>query len=38
MQVPLDLKLLTTFVRAAHSGTLSAVAIQVGRTQSAVTM
>ncbi|MEZ2332615.1 LysR family transcriptional regulator [Mesorhizobium sp. RCC_202] len=34
----LDLKLLSTFVRAAHSGTLSAVAVQVGRTQSAVTM
>ncbi|MGX8012087.1 LysR family transcriptional regulator [Mesorhizobium sp. ORM8.1] len=38
MQGPLDLKLLSTFVRAAHSGTLSAVAVQVGRTQSAVTM
>jgi DNA-binding transcriptional LysR family regulator len=38
MQAPLDLKLLTTFVRAAHSGTLSATAVQVGRTQSAVTM
>jgi len=38
MQAPLDLKLLSTFVCAAHSGTLSAVAIQVGRTQSAVTM
>jgi DNA-binding transcriptional LysR family regulator len=38
MQASLDLKLLATFVRAAHSGTLSAVAIQVGRTQSAVTM
>jgi DNA-binding transcriptional LysR family regulator len=38
MQAPLDLKLLATFVRAAHSGTLSAVAVQVGRTQSAVTM
>lgn len=38
MQAPLDLKLLSTFVRAAHSGTLSAVAVQVGRTQSAVTM
>jgi DNA-binding transcriptional LysR family regulator len=34
----LDLRLLSTFVRAAHSGTLSAVAVQVGRTQSAVTM
>lgn len=38
MQTSLDLKLLTTFVRAAHSGTLSATAIQVGRTQSTVTM
>ncbi|QPC94696.1 LysR family transcriptional regulator [Mesorhizobium sp. INR15] len=38
MQAPLDLRLLATFVRAAHSGTLSATAIQVGRTQSAVTM
>jgi len=38
MQAPLDLKLLATFVRAAHSGTLSATAVQVGRTQSAVTM
>ena len=38
MQAPLDLKLLSTFVRAAHLGTLSAVAVQVGRTQSAVTM
>ncbi|TIU27171.1 MAG: LysR family transcriptional regulator [Mesorhizobium sp.] len=38
MQTPLDLRLLATFVRAAHSGTLSATAIQVGRTQSAVTM
>lgn len=38
MHSPLDLRLLTTFVRAAHSGTLSATAIQVGRTQSAVTM
>jgi DNA-binding transcriptional LysR family regulator len=38
MQAPLDLRLLTTFVRAAHSGTLSATAVQVGRTQSAVTM
>lgn len=34
----LDFKLLATFVRAAHSGTLSATAVQVGRTQSAVTM
>ena len=38
MAAPLDLRLLTTFVRAAHSGTLSATAVQVGRTQSAVTM
>ncbi|QKD05467.1 LysR family transcriptional regulator [Mesorhizobium loti] len=38
MQGPLDLRLLATFVRAAHSGTLSATAVQVGRTQSAVTM
>ncbi len=34
----LDLRLLTTFVHAAHSGSLSATALQVGRTQSAVTM
>lgn len=38
MSAPLDLRLLATFVRAAHSGTLSAAAVQVGRTQSAVTM
>ncbi len=38
MQTLLDFKTLTTFVRAAHSGTLSATAIQVGRTQSTVTM
>ena len=38
MPAPLDLRLLATFVRAAHSGTLSATAVQVGRTQSAVTM
>lgn len=38
MAAPLDLRLLETFVRAAHSGTLSATAVQVGRTQSAVTM
>lgn len=38
MQPSLDLRLLATFIRAAHSGTLSATAIQVGRTQSAVTM
>jgi DNA-binding transcriptional LysR family regulator len=35
---PLDLRLLITFVRAAQSGSLSATAVQVGRTQSAVTM
>jgi DNA-binding transcriptional LysR family regulator len=38
MQGPLDLRLLATFVRASQAGTLSATAIQVGRTQSAVTM
>ncbi|RJG40426.1 LysR family transcriptional regulator [Mesorhizobium sp. DCY119] len=38
MKGPLDPRLLTTFVRAAHSGSLSATALQVGRTQSAVTM
>ncbi len=38
MRAPLDLRLLATFVRAAHAGTLSAAAVQVGRTQSAVTM
>ncbi len=38
MQASLDPRLLTTFVRAAHSGSLSAAALQVGRTQSAVTM
>ncbi len=38
MQAPLDLRLVTTFVRAAQLGTLSATAVQVGRTQSAVTM
>lgn len=38
MQGPLDLRLLITFVHAAHSGSLSATAVQVGRTQSAVTM
>jgi DNA-binding transcriptional LysR family regulator len=38
MSAPLDLRLLATFVRAAQSGTLSATAVQVGRTQSAVTM
>ncbi|MDX0755989.1 LysR family transcriptional regulator [Sinorhizobium medicae] len=35
---PLDLRLLITFVHAAHSGSVSATAVQVGRTQSAVTM
>jgi DNA-binding transcriptional LysR family regulator len=34
----LDIRLLATFVEAAYSGTLSATAVQVGRTQSAVTM
>lgn len=38
MHALLDLRLLATFVQAAHSGTLSATAVQVGRTQSAVTM
>lgn len=38
MQPPVDLRLLVTFVNAAHSGSLSATAVQVGRTQSAVTM
>ena len=38
MQAPLDPRLLETFVRAAHSGSLSATALQIGRTQSAVTM
>jgi len=38
MQQPIDLRLLVTFVHAAHSGSLSATAVQVGRTQSAVTM
>lgn len=38
MQSPIDLRLLVTFVHAAHSGSLSATAVQVGRTQSAVTM
>lgn len=38
MQGPLDSRLLQTFVRAAHSGSLSAAALQIGRTQSAVTM
>ncbi len=34
----LDPRLLVTFVQAAHSGSLSVTAVQVGRTQSAVTM
>lgn len=38
MQPPIDLRLLVTFIHAAHSGSLSATAVQVGRTQSAVTM
>lgn len=38
MQKPLDLRLLLTFVHAARSRSLSATAVQVGRTQSAVTM
>jgi DNA-binding transcriptional LysR family regulator len=38
MQSPIDLRLLVTFVHAAHSGSLSSTAIQVGRTQSAVSM
>src|SRR5689334_25317698 len=38
MQSPIDLRLLVTFVHAAHSGSLSSTAVQVGRTQSAVTM
>jgi DNA-binding transcriptional LysR family regulator len=38
MQPLLDLRLLRTFVYAARSRSLSATAVQVGRTQSAVTM
>ncbi|MBA8879007.1 LysR family transcriptional regulator [Phyllobacterium myrsinacearum] len=38
MKPPLDLRLLVTFVHAVRSGSLSAAAVQVGRTQSAVTM
>lgn len=38
MRAPLDPKLLVTFVHAAHSGSLSVTAVQIGRTQSAVTM
>lgn len=38
MQPALDLRLLRTFVHAARSRSLSATAVQVARTQSAVTM
>lgn len=38
MQSALDLRLLRTFVYAARSRSLSSTAVQVGRTQSAVTM
>lgn len=38
MQAPLDPRLLVTFIQAVRSGSLSAAAVQVGRTQSAVTM
>jgi DNA-binding transcriptional LysR family regulator len=38
MQSALDLRLLRTFAYAARSRSLSATAVQVGRTQSAVTM
>lgn len=38
MSEPLDPRLLATFVHAAHSGSLSATAVRVGRTQSSVTM
>lgn len=38
MKPTLDLRLLVTFVHAVRSGSLSAAAIQVGRTQAAVTM
>lgn len=38
MKTPLDLRLLATFVQVARSGSISAAALQVGRTQSAVTM
>ena len=38
MKAPLDPRLLMTFVQAARLGSLSAAAVQVGRTQSAVTM
>lgn len=38
MKAPLDPRLIQTFVRAAQVGSLSVAALQVGRTQSAVTM
>ncbi len=38
MKEPLDLRLLATFVQVARGGTISAAAVLVGRTQSAVTM
>ncbi|RFC68674.1 MULTISPECIES: LysR family transcriptional regulator [Mesorhizobium] len=38
MYTTIDPRLLVTFIHAAHSGSLSATAVQVGRTQSAVTM
>lgn len=38
MQQTLDLRLLRTFVHAARSRSISATALQVSRTQSAVTM
>jgi len=38
MRAPLDPRLLVTFVQAVRSGSLSAAAVEVGRTQSAVTM
>lgn len=38
MKAQFDLRLLSTFVQVARSGSLSAAALRVGRTQSAVTM
>lgn len=38
MKISLDLRVLATFVQVARSGSISAAAVQVGRTQSAVTM
>lgn len=38
MNISLDLRLLATFVQVARSSSISAAAMQVGRTQSAVTM